>query len=87
MRDDCDNLLCEHVERISQKPRRLNVPLMHSPCHRRTGNKIGAILREDNACRWCANLVSRTADALHSACNGWRRFNLYYEINRAHVDA
>src|SRR5204863_4887557 len=50
-------------------------------------HEIAAEFREDDAFADLADTVAGPADALQSARDGWRRFDLNHEIDRAHVDA
>ena len=87
MRDDGDDLLRQHVERVAQEARGLDVALVHGARHRGAGDQVGAVLREDDAVRGRAHLVAGAADALHAAGDRGRRFDLDDQVDRAHVDA
>ena len=87
MRDDGDDLLREHVERIAQEARGFDVAFVHGAGDGGAGDEIGAVLREDDAVRWRADLVAGAADALHAAGDRGRSLDLDDEIDGAHVDA
>ena len=87
LRDQRDDLLGEDVEWIAQEARVLDVALVHSLRDGGACYKIGAVFGEDDAVGWRANLVAGATDALQSARDRGRRFNLDHEVDRAHVDA
>ncbi len=82
-----DDLLGEDVEGIAKDGSGLDVPFMHGACDGRAGDKVSAVLWEDDAFAGNTDLVSCAADALHAAGHrGWR-FDLDDEIDRTHIDA
>ena len=82
-----DDLLRQHVQRVSQEAGRLHVAFVHGARDGRAGYEVGTILGEDNPVEGGAHLVAGTSDALHAAGYDGRSFNLNHQVDRAHVDA
>ena len=82
-----DHLLSEDVERVAEEARGLDVAFVHGLRYGGAGDEIGAVLGEDDARRWSADLVACAADALHAAGDAGRSFDLDDEVDCAHVDA
>jgi hypothetical protein len=60
---------------------------VHRPRDGGTRHQITAELRKDDAGARGAGLMTGAADALQAAGHRGRRFDLYDQIDRAHVDA
>ncbi len=82
-----DDLLREHVERVSGVARGLDEPFVHRPRHRRGGDEVAAEFREDDPFARRAGLVTGAADALEAAGHRGGRLDLNDEIDCPHVDA
>ena len=87
VRDNRDQLLRQHIQRIARKARRLDVALVHGACNGRAGHQIGAIFGKENAFAHRVHMVAGAADALHAAGHRRRRLNLNHQVDRAHIDA
>ena len=62
-------------------------PSMHLARDDGALEQIAAVLGEDDALRWLADLVTRPADSLQSAGDRSGRLDLDDEVHGAHVDA
>jgi len=82
-----DNLLGKNVEGIAKVARRFDQALVHGARDGGTGDEIGTVLGEDDPVAGGSNMMPGAADALHTAGDRGRRFNLNDEVDRAHVDA
>ena len=87
MRNDGDQLLAEHVQRIAWEACRLDVAVVHGSGHGGTSNQVGAVFRKQHTFADCVDGVARAADALHAARNRGRSLDLNDQIDRSHVDA
>ena len=86
-RDVRDDLLGEHVERVAQVARGLDLAREHAAHHDRRLEQVAAVLRVDRALARLADLVPGAADALQPAADRTRRLDLDHEVDRTHVDA
>jgi hypothetical protein len=86
-RNHCDDLLCEHVQRIARIADRLDLRLVHRACDGGARDEVASILGDDDAAAGLIDRVPRASDALHPARDRRRRLDLDHEIDRAHVDA
>ena len=84
--DDRDDLLREHIERVSDVARFLDRARVHPFGERGRGEEVAAVLRQDDAGRRRVDLMSGATDPLHRARDRRRRLDLHDEIDRAHVD-
>ncbi len=82
-----DDLLGEHVERVAEVARVLDLAVDHAPRHDRRLDEIAAVLRKDHALARLPDRVSGAADALQAAADRARRLDLDDEIDGSHVDA
>ena len=82
-----DDLLCEHIERISRVAAGLHASVVHAAHRGRARDEIAAILREDHAFAGGANLMTGPSNPLHPARHGRRGFDLHDQIDGAHVDS
>ncbi len=82
-----DDVLRENVEGIPREAARLDVAVVHRLRDGRGRDEVAAKLRKDDAFAHGVRPMSRAADALQSAGNRRRRFDLDDEVDRAHVDA
>ncbi len=85
--DHRDDVLRQHVERVSRDDRLLDQPLAHAARDDRALQEVGSELREDAALRDVAQVVAGAADALEAARHRLRRLDLDHEVHGAHVDA
>jgi hypothetical protein len=60
---------------------------VHGPRHGSASHQVSPILGENDALTGCSDVMTGTADALHGAGYGRRRFNLYDQVDGAHIDA
>ncbi len=67
--------------------RGLDGPLVHQPRDDGRLEEVAAVLGEDDAPRWLADLVAGAPDALQPAGDRERRLDLDDEVHGAHVDA
>ena len=82
-----DDLLGQHVERVAQEARRLDLPVDH-PAHDDGGlEQVAAVLGVDRALAGLADRVAGATDALQPTADRARRLDLDDQIDRAHVDA
>ena len=86
-RDDRDDLLRQHVERVARIGRLLDPALGHARGRRGGREEIAAVLREEDAPRGFADAVARPPDALQAGRDRGRRLDLDDEVDGAHVDA
>jgi hypothetical protein len=82
-----DDLLGEHVERVAQVARVLDLAVDHAPHDDRRLDEIAAVLREDRALARLTDGVTGAPDPLQAAAHGAGRLDLDDEVDRAHVDA
>ena len=82
-----DDLLREDVQGVSRVAGRLDLPVVHRARDGGARDQIAAELGEDDSFADRPGLMSGAADALHAAGDRRRRFDLHYQIDRAHIDA
>ena len=84
---DGDDLLRQHVQRVTQKAGGFHQVFVHGARDRGARYEVGAILGKNHSFTGCAHVVPGPADALHGT--GYRRgsFNLDHQVDCAHVDA
>jgi len=82
-----DQLLREHVERVTGIAHLLDEPLAHALHDHRGFEEVAAVLREDLARARLADLVAGAADPLQPARHGSGRLDEHHKIDGAHVDA
>ena len=82
-----DDLLGQHVERVAQVARVLDLAVEHPPGDDRRFQQVAAVLGVDRALARLAHLVPGTTDALQAAAHRARRLDLDDEVDGAHVDA
>ena len=82
-----DDLLGQHVERISRIAARLDAGFVHGPRHGRACDEIATKLRDDYAAACSTDCVTSAADALHAAGNRRWRLDLYDQVDCAHINA
>ena len=82
-----DDLLRQDVQRVARDLGRLDGALVHPAGHDRALEQIAAVFRKDDALARRSDLVTGTADALETARNARRAFDLDDEVHGAHVDA
>ena len=81
------DLLCQHIERVTQIMRGLNVAIDHSARDYGGFEQIATMLWEQLAATRFTHLMSGTANALQAAAHGARRLDLDHQIDGTHVDA
>src|SRR5205814_792126 len=86
-RDDRDDLLRQDVERILRRVGRLDVAAAHVAGRGRAGEEVAAELREEDAARGRADLMTGAADALDAGGDRRRRLDLDHEIDVAEIEA
>ena len=82
-----DDLLREHVERVSRIARGLDLTVVHRPGDGGAGDEVAAELRKDDPFADGPGLVAGAADALQPAGHRGRRLDLDDQVDGAHVDA
>ena len=81
-----DDLLGQHVERVAQIARVLDLAVDHPPGHHRRLDEVAAMLGKDRAFAGLADRVAGPADPLQPTAHGTGRLDLDHEVDRAHVD-
>ena len=81
-----DELLRQHVERVPQVPRVLDLAGQHPLRHDRGLEEVAPELGEDPAARRLADLVAGPADPLEPARDRAGGLHLDHEVDGAHVD-
>ena len=81
------DVLGEHVERVAQIARRLDVSIEHAPRDDGDFEQVMSVLGEHLAAARRPHCVSGAADALQSAAHCTGRLHLNDEVDGAHVDA
>jgi hypothetical protein len=84
---DGDQLLGEDIEGVPRVAGGLYMSLVHGAGDGGAGDKVGAVLGEEDAFADGVHMVPGAADALHSAGDRGRSLNLDDEIDGSHVDA
>ena len=81
-----DQLLSQHVQRVSRVKGGLDATLHHAARGRGGGQQIGLVLGHQHALRRAAHVVMRTTDALQARRDRGRRFDLHDQVDRADVE-
>jgi hypothetical protein len=82
-----DDLLRDDVQRVAWVAGRLDIAVVHRPCHGGAGDEVAAELRKDHALADGVDLMAAPADPLKPARDRRRRLDLHDEIDGAHIDA
>ena len=85
-RDDRDDLLGEHVQRVARHDGRLDQPFAHAPRDDRALQQVAAELGEDAPAADLADAVPGAPDPLQPARDRLGRLDLQHEVDGAHVD-
>ncbi len=81
-----DQLLGEHVERVSRIKRGLDAARKHAARGGRGGWQIGLVLRHQHALGRAADVVLRATDSLQARSDRRRGFDLHDQIDGADVE-
>ena len=82
-----DDLLGQHVERVTQEAGVLDLPGDHPLGDDRRFEQVATMLRVDRPPARFTDLVAGPADPLQPPGHGARRLDLHDEVDGAHVDS
>ena len=82
-----DDVLGEHVERISGDAERLDIATCHVVGDNRGFEKVHAVLREDSTDTGGTDLVSRSSDPLQPSSDAVGCLDLNDQVHAAHIDS
>ncbi len=81
-----DQLLSQHIQRVSWVKGGLDPALQHAARGRSGRQQIGLVLRHQHALRGAAHMMMSASDALQSRGDRGRRFDLHHQIHRTNVE-